>query len=94
MDDPTDTCNPGPRGGGADCTGFCIEECGGFFGKACSDDDAQCVDSPFDSCDPTKGGADCGGVCVSDDNGYSKSNKVVVSKQGRSEFIYVSLWIV
>lgn len=36
--------------------------CGGFAGIQCKSP-LECVDSPFDSCDPDNGGADCGGIC-------------------------------
>jgi hypothetical protein len=50
-----------------DGTGKCYQFCGGIAGFQCENPEQQCVDNPFDSCDPATGGADCGGLCVSAD---------------------------
>jgi hypothetical protein len=47
-----------------DGTGKCYQNCGGFAGFSCTNSAEQCVDNPYDSCDPNQGGADCPGICV------------------------------
>ncbi len=71
---PTCGCNPPPSdpcatvdcAGGTHCdSGKCIPDgvsCGGLAGKACPGA-GQCVDDPYDGCDPAAGGADCPGIC-------------------------------
>jgi hypothetical protein len=63
---PTDPCATVDCGGGTHCdSGKCISDgvsCGGLLGKPCPGA-GQCVDDPYDGCDPAAGAADCPGIC-------------------------------
>jgi len=47
-----------------DGTGKCYQFCGGIAGMGCDLPTDQCVDNPYDGCEPARGGDDCGGICV------------------------------
>lgn len=68
--EPIDPCSLMKCASGTICThtgnttASCIAPkfCGGIAAFSCPDP-LECVDNPFDSCDPSTGGADCGGIC-------------------------------
>ena len=64
-----DTNNCNEPISGANCRGYCVEKCGGKTGLICNDFMVECIDSPFDSCDPENGGTDCIGFCTSNTDG-------------------------
>ena len=59
-----------------DCRGYCVESCGGLAELKCSDDSAQCVESPLDNCNPI--GA---GICVSLPS-LESTEKALISTEG------------
>lgn len=54
---------PGDGDPRADAPSHCYRNCGGIAALTC-DPGYQCIDAPYDDCDPARGGADCPGICT------------------------------